>query len=277
MKLKFITWSPTPICNYKCEYCSQNHTDPAIVNRRQHAPDSICDAVIKIMREYKPGKIFIGGGEPTLHPRMIEIASETVNAGTFFRMPTNFSQPVERYIELSHILKHNGGFSASWHISQCNADKFIEKCIIYNAMKHPDAYFVCTVTLTDHELDIIKRGKDRLNASGIKLNIMPTKDYRTRKLYTYNEKTKAFIKTLSEDIYKTGVFIQRTKGILCSSGYDNFVILGNGDVKRCYGIQAEKLGNVATGYKLYDQPMPCKDDTCGCGIYYYEKCYEYVK
>ena len=53
------------------------------------------------------------------------------------------------------------------------------------------------------------------------------------------------------------------KGWSCSSGYRSIIIREpDGSIKRSYSCADVPLGNIETGFKLFDKPMPCITDAC---------------
>lgn len=53
------------------------------------------------------------------------------------------------------------------------------------------------------------------------------------------------------------------KGWECSSGYRSIIIREpDGSVKRSYSCHDEPLGNIETGFRLFDRPMPCITESC---------------
>jgi len=53
------------------------------------------------------------------------------------------------------------------------------------------------------------------------------------------------------------------KGWECSSGYRSIIIREpDGSIKRSYSCHDEPLGNIETGFKLFDRPMPCITKSC---------------
>lgn len=53
------------------------------------------------------------------------------------------------------------------------------------------------------------------------------------------------------------------KGWECSSGYRSIIIREpDGSVKRSYSCHDAPLGNIETGFKLFDGPVPCTTDSC---------------
>ena len=53
------------------------------------------------------------------------------------------------------------------------------------------------------------------------------------------------------------------KGWECSSGYRSIIIREpDGSIKRSYSCADVPLGNIETGFKLFDKPMPCISNSC---------------
>lgn len=53
------------------------------------------------------------------------------------------------------------------------------------------------------------------------------------------------------------------KGWECSSGYRSIIIREpDGSIKRSYSCHDEPLGNIETGFNLFDRPMPCVTESC---------------
>jgi hypothetical protein len=53
------------------------------------------------------------------------------------------------------------------------------------------------------------------------------------------------------------------KGWSCNAGYQGIIIREpDGSVKRSYSCHDVPLGNIETGFKLFDKPMPCITNSC---------------
>lgn len=53
------------------------------------------------------------------------------------------------------------------------------------------------------------------------------------------------------------------KGWHCNAGYQGIIIREpDGSIKRSYSCRDEPLGNIETGFKIFDKPMPCISDSC---------------
>ena len=53
------------------------------------------------------------------------------------------------------------------------------------------------------------------------------------------------------------------KGWSCNAGYQGIIIREpDGSIKRSYSCQDVPLGNIETGFTLFNKPMPCITDSC---------------
>ena len=53
------------------------------------------------------------------------------------------------------------------------------------------------------------------------------------------------------------------KGWLCNSGYQGIIIREpDGSIKRSYSCRDVPLGNIETGFNLFNKPMPCVTESC---------------
>ena len=53
------------------------------------------------------------------------------------------------------------------------------------------------------------------------------------------------------------------KGWSCNAGYQGIIIREpDGSIKRSYSCHDVPLGNIETGFKLFDKPMPCMTESC---------------
>ncbi len=119
---------PTGACNFKCPYCFYRlFAKDENVNHHFSENDFLSYELIeKLLDELKDLKVpslqFTGGGEPTLHPRILDILNLTLKLGFEFSYVTNGSLLTE---PLTRLLRH-----ASWvrlSIDAATKETF-EKC-----------------------------------------------------------------------------------------------------------------------------------------------------
>ncbi|MFO8057818.1 MAG: radical SAM protein [bacterium] len=85
-----LEWHISDVCNYRCEYCCERQFDPS----RPHLgmmPDDLVERVLE-MTSGLPGRWHtkFGHGEPTLHPRFVEVAGRLCEQGHQVGFVTNF-------------------------------------------------------------------------------------------------------------------------------------------------------------------------------------------
>ena len=57
--------------------------------------------------------------------------------------------------------------------------------------------------------------------------------------------------------------INKFKGWMCNSGYQGIIIREpDGSIKRSYSCWDKPLGNIETGFKLFDAPTICTTESC---------------
>ncbi len=122
-------------------------------------------------------------------------------------------------------------------------------------------------------------------------NGMPQREYTTAKALTERPKPKTDMKTMGydngddsevpqimqielEDAKGNKYYIDQAerfnafefnnfKGWFCESGYRSIIIREpDGNIKRSYSCRDEPLGNIETGFKLFDNPTPCISPNC---------------
>ena len=84
-KLDRIFLTVTNCCSASCKLCSYWQAKPVKYLRHSF----IRDKVSPLIRRYKVAVTFISGGEPTLHPELIEIVKEIYRTGTSITLITN--------------------------------------------------------------------------------------------------------------------------------------------------------------------------------------------
>lgn len=85
---RYIDVELTNRCNFECRFCP---TGTKSMNRvKGFMSDKVVNALVDNVAKYKiPGVRFIRWGEPTLHPKYLEIFRRVKNAGAFIHLNTN--------------------------------------------------------------------------------------------------------------------------------------------------------------------------------------------
>ena len=113
----WVTWSLLTACNYTCRYCyvrgngvSKKETDEAVISFIRSAPQ-------------KEKEVTLFGGEPTIHPRIMDIVESLVGFSKV-HIFTNLSLKDDM---MKRLAKNQVHFSVSYHPDIIDALTFIKK------------------------------------------------------------------------------------------------------------------------------------------------------
>jgi organic radical activating enzyme len=125
----FFDWPLTNWCNYKCTYCpvlDDLSTDFKTDNHTTQYKFTLA----KLKRVPFQFNMCITGGEPTLHPNIVEILTElcAIENSQDISIFTNNSRPVSFYEPIKAIGSDKITLFASYH-PEYATEKFTEKCI----------------------------------------------------------------------------------------------------------------------------------------------------
>ena len=95
---RYIDVELTNNCNFKCRFCPTG--TKSMKRTRGFMSDEVAESISKNVEKYKiPGVRFIRWGEPTIHPKYIEIMSRVKKAGALIHINTNGSKLDEEQIK----------------------------------------------------------------------------------------------------------------------------------------------------------------------------------
>lgn len=111
---EFYDVKVTPYCEGNCPYCYQNSTD------KNYHPENIVTKFLeffsKLDQNQKPFQIAFGGGEPTTHPKFIQLMEECFNIGITPNYTTNGMWVNKNKSEILEVTKkYCGGVAVSVH------------------------------------------------------------------------------------------------------------------------------------------------------------------
>jgi len=234
-----VVWMVTRECHFKCDYCYQ----PDI----KHTPVDIDLLISKLNELPKPFRIQITGGEPLLFNWMIPFIQKIGEIGGIVELQTNFSLQVRelldsvspKVLEFMVISYHpverkrvvpNGieKFISDLHYAKSKGFNFLVWHISYPKLT-PDEYLADCKVLYDAGITV------------------------TRKRYIGNFEGKG---------WPGDAFVAHK--LKCRAGNKYFIMWENFDITPC-DHDRTYLGNMLTGYKLYEESKPCQMPFCGCG------------
>lgn len=140
----YFDWPLTNWCNYKCSYCPVVDIVTNDFTKDDHT--SMYKVTLARLRKVEiPFNICLTGGEPTLHPNILDILEQLSNMPNCqdVSLFTNFTRPVKFY---EQVVKSNKiVIFASYH-PEFATDKFFKRCLELKAL---DRAFSVHVTLSD--------------------------------------------------------------------------------------------------------------------------------
>lgn len=256
-----LEWQITDKCNYACSYCFQQHS---IKDCSQETINEVYKLLSTLDGVWLVKLI---GGEPSLHPKFLEISKAIVESGHNICITTNFSQSIKKLKKFVDVCGKNLTYiTASLHLSQIkNLDHFIDKANEFNKYIKKQTRFIVTSVLTHENKEALKEAEIKCSAAGIsfKLQVLKTADG----YYQYDKETERLLcnKTIigTEKIRGFNSF-----GTICHTGRLFFRIRINGDVNRCFNYQpAYLMGNIAKGsFKRFSKSKPCMAKKCTCTV-----------
>lgn len=262
-----VTWNINTTCNYRCSYCTQRFLD----DRRRWLRDgpAFLRGFAKLDGRWE---VKISGGEPFLHPNLIEIVEGLGALNHAVSVVTNFSASRER---LSAFLDAAGPglrvFSASLHLEYAGApaemEAFIEKAVWTQEQLPEEASFNVTSVATRANLPRLEAVAERFARQGLRFKVQPEK--LDREVIHYTEDERRLILRLGGH-NGLGSVSPSFKGRPCWAGARSFTLDDKGNAWRCYPARryrAQFLGNfLDESFKLARGPSPCLYSYCNCTV-----------
>lgn len=295
-----VSWLLGRYCNYKCSYCWTHGRADKKDHRPTELCLKTIDSIKEQARERDFNKFHfsLSGGEPTLHPGYLDIMkyllNDTHSEYTSVHMTTNLSKNIKWLDKYCGIAKHfdRASVTASFHSEYINTENklqtFITKLLF---LQHPDNSINVTVNMVmvPERFDELYKIATRLHDNGINATLKPQSDPHANHVvdgYTKEQldilhngmpqqkQGKQYMQVeLTDDNDEIWYMDQAErfnafnfncfKGWECSSGYRSIIIREPcGSVKRSYSCSDEPLGNIQTGFKLFDKPKICSSNSC---------------
>ncbi|MBD3179739.1 MAG: radical SAM protein [Candidatus Latescibacteria bacterium] len=277
----FVNWFITEKCNFSCEYCSivnprgfrkALHRFKRVVKSPSPRKFDIYEELDDILARFEESgmRFTFGftGGEPFVYPRFREICARIIQHDDFMiALDTNLAiGDMDRFIETVPPEKVEYIF-ASTHILERERvggglDSFLDRVRLLEESGYSvDVNYVMYPPLFDRVNDDYQRCLDR----GVRLSIKPFKGVFEGKKYpgSYTGAERDIIRSLRHDSAGEEIGPRSWFGMYCGAGRNLIRVLSNGDVVRCAG-DFNLLGNIFTGFRLYESPRPCIAGVCPC-------------
>lgn len=262
-----VTWNINTTCNYRCSYCTQRFLD----DRKRWLRDG--PAFIRGFAKLEGRwEVKVSGGEPFLHPNLLEIVEGLRELHHAVSVVTNFSASREK---LQAFLESAGAalrvFSASLHLeyvgTPAEIDAFARKAVWVQEQLPREASLNVTCVATRANLTRLESVAAAFAAQGLRFKIQPEKQ--DREVIHYTEEEKSLILRLGGH-NGLGALAPSFKGRPCWAGARSFTLDDKGNAWRCYParrFRAQFLGNfLDESFKLARGPSPCLYAYCNCTV-----------
>lgn len=263
-----ISWNMNTSCNYRCSYCSQRFSD----DRGRWARDlpRFLDAFERLPGSWE---IKLSGGEPFVHPNLLEMVAGLSRLGILVSIVTNLSATEDVLNAFLDAARNKVGvFSASLHLEYVGEgrrqtlDGFIDRCKLIRSRLVTGSVCV-TCVATRENLALLPTLRDRFLDHGISFKVQPEK--RDRDVIAYTEDERAQILALGGHNL-TGEIAHGFQGVPCFAGARYFILDDRGQAYPCYPARRqrqESLGNLVTGdFRLRTGARPCPYRYCNCTV-----------
>lgn len=262
---RYIDVELTNCCNFRCCFCP---TGTKSMNRtRGFMSDEVVSAIVENVIKYNiAGVRFIRWGEPTLHPKYVEIMKKIKSAGAKIHLNTNGSlitdEQISEMIDMnldSIKFSFQGADEGTYNEMREGGDyyKLINTIKKFNEQRGDKAvpYIQITTTITGETIDQVNSFKndvdglcDYYNIGYTKLNhlnvdSMKIDDNEKRKIkeLQLHEKFHHTYLKICSDAFDVLSINWNGDVTLCCSDYDNYMIVGNildNDLKQIFNSKA---------------------------------------
>ena len=293
-----IEWNMGRRCNFDCSYCGADLHD----NTSKHMPFEKFEYAVKTMREFykeKQIRMSITGGEPFVHPRILDILELFPRYGVEeCSTITNGSLPLEKYQRALELIDN---LIFSWHFEFLRVDhmKHVLSNLNRKQVKVHLMYLPGKLDETKGVVDWLKENKVKFNVRRIRpmTNLQTgemNKPYSSGMKFAgiqyagaenyYSDEELEYLKTFNkagtaemncELFTKDESWFDNVNTLTknkwntfkrwkCMAGIETLMIDNDGSVYRATCKQGGVLGNLETGFKLEEDPVLCMKQWCNC-------------
>jgi MoaA/NifB/PqqE/SkfB family radical SAM enzyme len=266
-----VSWNVDTTCNYRCSYCTQRFKDDR--GRWAEETPRFLQAFARL-----PGRweIKLSGGEPFVHPTILEIVRGLAEIGHRVSVVTNFSAPRAKLEAFADAARGRiGVFSCSLHLEYVDdVDAFADKARwLQGELSRradpalPPPHVNVTTVATREALPRLDRLAEIFRSRAVVFKVQPEKQ--DREVVAYDRDARALLLRHGGH-NRTGTIEHRYEGRPCWSGARHFVLDDRGEAFRCYPARRakiERMGNfLDDSFRLDDQARPCLYAACNCTV-----------
>lgn len=266
-----VSWNINTACNYRCSYCTQRFKEDR--GRWSRDTPAFLAAFARL-----PGRweIKLSGGEPFVHPTLLQIVEGLAALGHRVSVVTNFSAPCEKHLAFAEAARGRVGvFSCSLHLEYVDdveafADKarWVQSELDARADPSlPKPHVNVTTVATREALPRLDELAEIFRARGVTFKVQPEKQ--DRDVVEYDAAARSLLLKHGGHNH-TGEIVHRFEGRPCWSGARYFILDDEGEAFRCYPARryrVERMGSfLDEAFQLATEPLPCRYATCNCTV-----------
>ncbi|WP_298918334.1 radical SAM protein [uncultured Roseobacter sp.] len=283
-----VDWMLGNACSYACSYCPKNLHDGSI---RWQKTDDVLDLYRQMKGHYvdrldKYVWLQFTGGEPTMHPRIIDLLRAASAMGFRVSLISNASRTVRFWHKIrdnldSVILTYHNEFATLDHFVEVGNLLVDQMNVHINVTMHPDRFDrtyeeakalraalpTATITLkplrVGFESELYEYTPDQRNrlSKGVPTSIRSTS-------ITPRSTMQASTPEGGQDTLRANDFILRGinnwRGFQCNIGLESLRIKGSGEVLRAVCGVGGRIGHLGSAVALPDQAIQCTKASCAC-------------
>jgi organic radical activating enzyme len=287
-----VSWSLGRFCNYKCSYCWPYARSDILDYQELEIYKKTIEEIKRQARSNGFDKFHFSfsGGEPTAYKHFGELIEYYSNDNEALyqslHMTTNLSPGSKwwsRFIEETSNLQRRS-ITASYHDEFAKEQEFGDKCLqlmnsgVYvtiNQVMVPDRFdelYERLERFADRGINVTLKPQSNPSATSIvdgyteeQINIMQSEFHQhwqgdeISQIALYDSDGIEYFFDQAERFNAFG--FNKFKGWICNAGYQSVIIRGT-EVKRSYSCHDQPLGNILTGFDLFDQPRQCITLSC---------------
>lgn len=271
-----VEWNLGKRCNYDCSYC------PAVIhdNTSPHTDIEILKRAVDQLAQIKNVRISFTGGEPCVHPKILELLEYAKPKVSWLNVTTNGTRTSEFYTDILDRLINHIVFSIHFEYDYQNV---IET--VLNVSQHTkNKNILAHVMMLPGRLDDVSDACKHLKEADIKYALRPIRWTETHDIFEdmerYSAEEKEFLVTQNhtpphntiidetESCNTNDLLIEKTnqfKDWKCNAGLESLMINWDGEVHRATCRVGGPIGNIYEG--TFVQPkeaIACTRQWCTC-------------
>lgn len=284
------SWILGRFCNYNCSYCWPYARSDKI----DHQPIEVYKTTIDEIKSQARANGFnqfhwsFSGGEPTAYKQLLDLVKhldETESSYQSIHMTTNLS-PGSKWWNTwctNTSLLQRRSITASFHDEFAKEQEFGDKCL---QLQYELVHVTVNQVMVPEKFYELYDRMERLHKRGINVTLKPQSDPTASGIVEgYSEdmihkmQTGFPQRSNGEDIYQIALYDDEKEYLFdqaerfnafgfnkfidwtCNAGYQSVIIRGT-EVKRSYSCHDQSLGNILTGFDLFDTPKKCITPSC---------------